>query len=109
MTAAIKRMLAEQATMSASKTAAGPALPAVDEDLLAQVERAAPYIDAGCVAGWPPSAKLQMWFFAMVTGAGDGDDRRARRWLQRMLDKARDRWLQGLHPNPLLDEPESRK
>ncbi len=111
MSPEIKRMLAERAWVEAQRAeaaaqaeVAGAISPDVKE-LLAMLDRAKPYIDEGCPPNrWPPSALLAITYFILATGPNPDGRSEGAKMLWRMLERARRRFLAGLHPNPLLDD-----
>lgn len=105
MTASIKRMLAEQVAIEARRGA--PVVADPINDLMDIIDRAAPFIDEQASPNsWRPSLKLKLAFFALGTDANG-------RWagtsfIERMLDKARQRWIDGFYADPWENEPRVR-
>ena len=123
MTDSIKRMLADRAAL---KAAARPTEYRIEQgfergvyrrtkhddlvdEVFQMIDRAAPFMDDGCgPREWPPSVKLKIVYCILVT-SDRAKPRRALQWVLRMLDRARELWVNGLHPNPWSEAPEPRR
>lgn len=82
---------------------------AVEEDeveaLFDQINRAAPYIDAGTKPkSWPASMKLKVLYCAASTCGRPGAARDAISAIQTMLERARGYWKLNLIPDPFWNE-----
>lgn len=105
MSGGIKQMLAERAAL-----AAPPVERVYDpyEHLFVMIDKAAPFMDEGCPVGeWPPSHVLKIGYFVMTTGSSG--QKAAGLWVLSMLDLARERWIDGYHPDPTAKEPRRRE
>jgi hypothetical protein len=73
--------------------------------LFARIDRAAPFIDAGCPPDkWSPSALLKIMYCAAATGDRAEGARDAAIAVLDILELARERFRSGLHPNPFLEQ-----
>lgn len=112
MTAAIKRMLAERAKLEADRAANAKLerkWERLSNEMLAMVDKAAPFIDEGCdPTKWPPSAKLKLTYFIAATSPYPGGEKRALLFVLKMLERGRRLWIEGLHPDPWAENPKVR-
>ncbi len=98
MVVGIKRMLAERAAL-----AAPPKKRAYDPyaHLFEMIERAAPFIDEGSPSNkWKPSELLKITYFAMSTGPAIDGQTQGANFVLKMLDRARQNYIDGKHPDP---------
>lgn len=115
MTAAIKRMLAERAKSVEHSFGSEPldknhvvaSQQRRSEELMARIDKAAPYIDEG-QTGWLPSTKLKLTYWVAMSSGREGAEFRAIRFIDEMLERARKLFLAGLHPNPWGEESQRR-
>ena len=110
MPAAIKRVMAEHAR--AAEIAASKRLVYDDtDDIMDLIDAAAPFIDekyeGGQYSGGRPSLKLAIQFF--ILGYGSNGQWAGIGYVNRMLDRARERWLAGYYANPFEKEPVLRR
>ena len=98
MTTGIKRMLAERAAL-----ASPPKEKAYDPHvhLFEMIDRAAPFMDEGSHSNkWRPSELLKISFFMMSTGPSSDGQTHAANYVLKILDRARELYIDGKHPNP---------
>lgn len=111
----IKRMLAERrrAEEDSHDRYFGRRLPKPPADferakkqLWDRIDRAAPYINQGC-SGWPTSALLKIQFCAVLTSHTCTSEKilASYKFVDDMLDRARELFVAGYIPNPFLDPP----
>ena len=112
MSAGIKRMLAEKSDRAEALEMARKLDQKWDqmiEDTMALVDKAAEHIDQDCPPSkLAPSARLKVAFFVLATCSTEGAEKRALLFVLDMLDKARERFRQGFHPDPWPDQPRAR-
>lgn len=110
MSEGIKRMLAERAALAADLAA--PAPRTYDDalrDMLALIDKAAPYIDEGSPSHrWRPSELIKLAYFAIATSDYRGARKRAVNFVTLHLHRARELWLAGYHPDPFSSPPRPR-
>jgi hypothetical protein len=71
--------------------------------LFAIIDRASVFIDEGTPPHkWLPSTALKIGYYMFATSDSPNALATAARFVERMLEKARQRHKQGLHPNPFL-------
>lgn len=113
MSEGIKRMLAEREKVEARKAAYKRTTwdDRVDETF-ALIDRAAPFMDEAFEPGqWKPSTRLKLLYVAAATSPNAHVDRayEATMFIHQMLDKARQLWVNGYHPDPWREIPVPRE
>ncbi len=109
MSEGIKKMLAEKAALRAKRTPPpigdhlSPKGRGAVDSLFEIIDRAAPFMDEGCDPKlWKPSVKLKLLYF--VASSSPFYTRRkmieAYEAINHLLQKSRDLWTAGLHPDP---------
>lgn len=100
MSEGIKKMLAERAALTKK-----PETQVISGELFQMIDKAAPFMDEGTPPNeWRASDKLKIAFCLGTTGTTGF--KKSTVFVLKMLQRARERWVAGLHPNPWTKEPQ---